>query len=97
MYEWEKNQSGAADGGGGDAFADSAAAQHLSPANTGAIGHYLVDGGQQAHPSIFDMQIVLNEDEYKMIQSRRRAKRAEDKHAARTRKAADAAATDSKE
>ena len=38
-------------------------------------------------PVIFDLQIVLNEAERKLLISRLRAKRAEDKHAARQRRA----------
>jgi hypothetical protein len=87
LYDWEKKDS-----------VDLSAIQdqqstftegdghHLVAASSGEHGHYVADNGEADNHGCFDLQIVLSDDEYKMIQSRMRSKRAEDKHAARNKK-----------
>ena len=93
LYSWEKDGTG---GGGGEPtggeaspYGDDGAQHPLAGRNcsgSGEAGHY-IDVGATVDPVIFDLQIVLNEAERKLLISRLRAKRAEDKHAARQRKA----------
>jgi hypothetical protein len=99
LYDWEK------DGANEDLSAiqdqQSAYAEedghHLIAAASGERGHYVADDGEGGGDTFFDLQIVLSDDEYKMIQSRMRQKRAEDKHQARNKKKLETAQGDSTE
>ena len=100
LYSWEKGGGGAADGADGMGGAGGEQREHpLSGRNfsgSGEPGHY-TEAGASVDPAVFDLQVILTDAEQKLLLSRLRAKRAEDKHARRQKKALNKAGGDKSE
>jgi len=101
LYNWEKEQDGGDHGGGcslDSPGSSSAGIQdmvaNLQQAATNEPGHYVVSNQDNSQydqnpvsRGIFDLQVLLTPDEYRSLQAKVRAKRAEDKHALRAKQA----------